>query len=108
MSHNRERRTAHRQNHPLSKLSSVKADHRSPSPPGSSALKPDIQGVTRGLADRVDRDEQDNQDHRGRVDHPVSADNLCHQAIFVDDATYAAMPPDPEMIQVGNAIWQRP
>jgi hypothetical protein len=38
----------------------------------------------------------------------VSADNLCHQAIFVDDATYTVMPPDPEMIQVGDAIWQRP
>ena len=34
--------------------------------------------------------------------------NLCHQAIFVDDATRAVMPPDPEMIQVGGAIWQRP
>jgi putative transposase len=34
--------------------------------------------------------------------------NLCHQAIFVDDATRAVMPPDPEMIQVGDAIWQRP
>jgi hypothetical protein len=26
----------------------------------------------------------------------------------VDDATHAVMPPDPEMIQVGDAIWQRP
>jgi hypothetical protein len=26
----------------------------------------------------------------------------------VDDATRAVMPPDPEMIQVGDAIWQRP
>src|SRR5260370_18251517 len=40
--------------------------------------------------------------------HPVGAENLCHQAIFVDDATRAVMPPDPEMIQVGDAIWQRP
>jgi hypothetical protein len=31
----------------------------------------------------------------------VGAGNLCHQAIFVDDATRAVMPPDPEMIQVG-------
>ena len=38
----------------------------------------------------------------------VGAENLCHQAILVDDATRAVMPPDPEMIQVGNAIWQRP
>jgi hypothetical protein len=26
----------------------------------------------------------------------------------VDDATHAVMAPDPEMIQVGDAIWQRP
>jgi hypothetical protein len=38
----------------------------------------------------------------------VGADNLSQQAIFVDDATGAVMPPDPEMIQVGDAIWQRP
>ena len=28
----------------------------------------------------------------------VGAENLCHQAIFVDDATRAVMPLDPEMI----------
>jgi hypothetical protein len=38
----------------------------------------------------------------------VGAENLCHQAIFVDDATRAVMPPDPEMIQVDDAIWQGP
>ncbi len=32
---------------------------------------------------------------------PVGAENLCGQAIFVDDATRAVMPPDREMIQVG-------
>jgi len=32
------------------------------------------------------------------------AENLCHQAILVDDATRAVMPPGPEMIQVGDAI----
>jgi hypothetical protein len=37
----------------------------------------------------------------------VGAENLCHQAIFVDDATRAVVPPDPEVIQVGDAIWQR-
>jgi hypothetical protein len=36
----------------------------------------------------------------------VGAENLCHQAIFVDDATRAVVPPDPEVIQVGDAIWQ--
>jgi hypothetical protein len=40
--------------------------------------------------------------------YSVGAENLCHQAIFVDDATHAVMPPDPEVIQVGDAIWQRP
>jgi hypothetical protein len=33
----------------------------------------------------------------------VRAENLCHQAIFVDDAICAVMPPDSEMIQVGEA-----
>jgi hypothetical protein len=33
---------------------------------------------------------------------------LCHQAIFVDDATGAVISSDPEMIQVSNAVWQRP
>jgi hypothetical protein len=28
----------------------------------------------------------------------VGADNLCHQAIFVDHATSAVTPPDPEMV----------
>ena len=39
---------------------------------------------------------------------PVGAENLCHQAIFVDDAARAVMPPDLEMIRVGDAIWQGP
>src|SRR5689334_15751418 len=38
----------------------------------------------------------------------VGAENLCHQAIFVDDATRAVVAPDPEMIQVGDAVWQGP
>jgi hypothetical protein len=38
----------------------------------------------------------------------VGAENLCHQAIFVDDATRAVIPLDLEMIQVGDAFWQRP
>src|SRR6266700_68132 len=40
------------------------------------------------------------------VDSAVGADNLCHQAIFVDDATYAVVPPNPEMTQVCDASWQ--
>jgi hypothetical protein len=43
-----------------------------------------------------------------RCPRVVGAENLCHQAIFVDDATRAVTPPDPEMIQVGVAIWQGP
>jgi len=38
----------------------------------------------------------------------VGAENLCHQAIFVDDATRAVGAPDPEVIQVGDASWQGP
>jgi hypothetical protein len=45
---------------------------------------------------------------RRAASRPVGAENLCHQAIFVDYATSAVMPPDPEMIQVGDAVWQRP
>src|SRR5579862_8171973 len=41
----------------------------------------------------------------GKLD-PVGAENLRDQAIFVDDATCAVMPADPEMIQAGDAMWQ--
>jgi len=37
----------------------------------------------------------------------VGADNLCHQAIFVDHAAGAVAPLYPEMVQAGDAIWQR-
>jgi hypothetical protein len=36
------------------------------------------------------------------------AENLCHQAVFVDDATRTVKPLDPEVVQVGDAIWQGP
>ena len=36
---------------------------------------------------------------------PVGAENLCHQVIFVEDAADAVTPPDPEMIQISNAVW---
>ena len=39
---------------------------------------------------------------------PVGAENLSQQAVFMDDATHAVMPPDPEVTQVGEAIWLRP
>jgi hypothetical protein len=38
----------------------------------------------------------------------VGAENSCDQAILVDDATDAVMPPDPEMIQLGDPTWQWP
>ena len=38
---------------------------------------------------------------------PVGADNLCHQAIFMNHASGAVAPPDVEVVQVGDAIWQR-
>ena len=34
----------------------------------------------------------------------VGAENLCHQAIFMNDASCAVMPLDPELIQVCNAV----
>jgi hypothetical protein len=37
----------------------------------------------------------------------VGADNLCHQAIFVNDASGAIAPPEAEVVQVGDAIGQR-
>jgi len=36
----------------------------------------------------------------------VGAENLCHQVIFVEDAASAVTPPDPEMIQISNAVGQ--
>jgi hypothetical protein len=38
----------------------------------------------------------------------VSAENLCHQAIFVNHASGAVAPLDTEVVQVGDAVWQRP
>ena len=37
---------------------------------------------------------------------PVGAENLCHQVIFVEDAASSVTPPDPEMIQISNAVGQ--
>jgi hypothetical protein len=37
----------------------------------------------------------------------VSAENLCHQAIFMNHAPSAVTPLDPELIEVGDAIGQR-
>jgi hypothetical protein len=37
----------------------------------------------------------------------VGAENLCHQAILVNHAPGAVATPDAEVVQVGNAIWQR-
>jgi hypothetical protein len=37
----------------------------------------------------------------------VSAESLCHQAIFMNHAPSAVTPLDPELIEVGDAIGQR-
>jgi hypothetical protein len=37
----------------------------------------------------------------------VGAENLCHQVIFVKDATSAITPLDPEMIQISNTAGQQ-
>src|SRR5579871_1392345 len=37
----------------------------------------------------------------------VGAENLCHQAIFMDHASGAVTPLNPEMVQVGYAVGQR-
>jgi hypothetical protein len=37
----------------------------------------------------------------------MRAENLCHQAIFVNHASGAVAPPDTEVVQAGDAIWQR-
>jgi hypothetical protein len=39
--------------------------------------------------------------------HPVGAENLCHQAILMDHASDAVAPPDADVVQVGDIIWQR-
>jgi hypothetical protein len=36
----------------------------------------------------------------------VGAENLCHQVIFVEDAASAVAQPDPEIIQISNAVGQ--
>jgi hypothetical protein len=41
------------------------------------------------------------------LNQPVSAENLCHQAILMDHASGTITPPDPELIQVDDAIGQR-
>jgi hypothetical protein len=38
---------------------------------------------------------------------PVRAENLCHQAIFVNHATSAVTPPDPELVRAGDAVGQQ-
>jgi hypothetical protein len=37
----------------------------------------------------------------------VGAGNLCHQAIFMNHASGAVAPPEAEVVQVGDVIWQR-
>ena len=45
---------------------------------------------------------------RVQVDRQAAgAENLCHQAILMDHASNAVAPPDADVVQVGDAIWQR-
>jgi len=37
----------------------------------------------------------------------MGAENLCHQAILMDHAPDAVAPPDADVVQVGDIIWQR-
>src|SRR5215471_4939004 len=37
----------------------------------------------------------------------VGAENLCHQAIFMNHAGGAVAPPDAEVVEVGDAVGQR-
>jgi hypothetical protein len=37
----------------------------------------------------------------------VGAGNLCQQAILIDHASDAVAPPDADVVQVGDIIWQR-
>jgi len=43
----------------------------------------------------------------GEADVPVGAENLCHQAIFMNHVSGAVAPPDAGVVQVGDAIGQR-
>ena len=38
---------------------------------------------------------------------PVGAENLCHQAIFMNHTPGAVTPLNPELIQVGDSVGQR-
>src|SRR5215469_2186691 len=42
-----------------------------------------------------------------RAASPVGAGNLCHQAVFVNHAHSAVTPPNPETVQVDDAVGQR-
>ena len=37
----------------------------------------------------------------------MGAENLCHQATFMNHTSGAVAAPDAEVVQVGDAIWQR-
>src|ERR1022692_2740677 len=42
-----------------------------------------------------------------RGGYVVGAENLCHQAIFMNHASGAVTPLNPEVVQVGDAVGQR-
>src|ERR1700747_1777590 len=43
----------------------------------------------------------------GAEQDPCGCRNLCHQAIFMNHATSAVTPPDPELVQAGDTVGQR-
>ena len=47
------------------------------------------------------------QPHAHTVAHPAGAENLCHQAVFMNHAPGTVTPLNPEMVQVGVAVGQR-
>jgi hypothetical protein len=60
--------------------------------------------LVRGVGLPIDAVGVDLEEDRDAV---VGADNLCHQAIFMDHASGAVAPPHAEVVQVGDAIGQR-
>ena len=63
------------------RLRRFKADGRRGESPSLPAPEANVQGVTGSLADQVDRDEHDDQDDGGRVDHPPVAVEQVVQAV---------------------------
>src|ERR1039457_3405919 len=75
---------------------------------GRSSRAPGSTGLRAGMA-RAGRSSSGPR-RRGSwrwASSPVGAENLCHQAIFMNHAPGAVTPLDPEMVQVGDAVGYR-